>query len=92
MPNMPAMVETYPGFTAFSWLGFMGPAGLPPEIVSKWSTEVSKIANTPEVKERLAQLGIDAVGGTSQQFADFAQAEITKWTKVVGDAKIPKEN
>jgi tripartite-type tricarboxylate transporter receptor subunit TctC len=92
MPNMPTMVETYPGFTAFSWLGFMGPAGLPPEIVSKWSTEVSKIANTPEVKERLAQLGIDAVGGTSQQFADFAQAEITKWTKVVGDAKIPKEN
>ena len=92
MPNMPAMVEKYSGFTAFSWLGFMGPAGLPPEIVLKWSTEVSKIANTPEVKERLAQLGIEAVGGTSQQFADFAQAEINKWTKVVGEAKIPKEN
>ena len=40
----------------------------------------------------LAQLGIEAVGGTSQQFADFAQAEINKWTKVVGEAKIPKEN
>ena len=92
MPNMPAMIEKYPGFTAFSWLGFMGPAGLPQEIVLKWSTEVSKIANLPEVKERLAQLGVDAVGGSSQQFADFAQAEITKWTKVVNEAKIPKEN
>jgi tripartite-type tricarboxylate transporter receptor subunit TctC len=92
MPELPAMTERYPGFTAFSWLGFMGPAGLPEEIVLKWSGEVSRIAQMPEVKERLAQLGVESVGGSSKQFADFAQAEITKWIKVVGEAKIPKEN
>ena len=90
-PTVPTMSETFPGFTAFSWLGFMGPAGLPDEIVSKWVNEVSRIAKMSEVKDRLAQLGVDAVGGSSEQFANFAATEIAKWKKVVSEAKIEIE-
>ncbi|MFA7669905.1 MAG: tripartite tricarboxylate transporter substrate binding protein [Burkholderiaceae bacterium] len=90
MPNLPTVGETFPGFTAFSWMGFMGPAGMSPEIVEKWSTEVRRIASLPDVKERLAAAGVEAGGTTPAEFLDFVQGEISKWNKVVADANIAK--
>jgi len=90
MPDLPTVGETFPGFTAFSWMGFMGPAGMSPEIVEKWSTEVRRIASLPDVKERLAAAGVEAGGTTPAEFLDFVQGEISKWNKVVADANIAK--
>ena len=90
MPDLPTLAEMFPGFTAFSWLGFMGPAGMPPEIVEKWSAEVQRIAALPDVKERLGAAGVEAGGTTPDEFVNFVRAEIAKWTKVVADGNIPK--
>ena len=90
MPQLPTIAETFPGFTAFSWMGFMGPAGVPPEIVQKWSAEITRIAAMPDVKEKLGNLGAEPVGGSAEQFEAFAKAELVKWNKVVTDAKIEK--
>lgn len=90
MPELPTIGETFPGFTAFSWLGFMGPANMPPEIVDKWSQEIRRIADLPDVKERLAAAGTEAAGTTPAEFVSFVESEITKWKKVVADGKIPQ--
>lgn len=90
MPGLPTVGETFPGFTAFSWMGFMGPANMPPQLVTKWSEEITRIAKMPDVKERLATSGVEANGSTPDQFTKFVNAEIAKWKKVVADANIPK--
>ena len=90
MPALPTVAETFPGFSAFSWLGFMGPAGMPPAVIAKWSTEIIRIAKLPDVKARLLSSGVEAHGTTPERFAAFVQEEIVKWQKVATDAKIPK--
>ena len=50
-----------------------------------------KISYIPDVKDRLDRLGVDAAGGTSQQFAAFIAAEVRKWGKVIAEAGIPRE-
>lgn len=90
MPALPTIGETFAGFTAFSWVGFMGPANLPPEVVEKWSREIQRIAAMPEVKEKLAAAGVEAGGSTPAEFKRFVEGEISKWTRVVSDSKIAK--
>jgi tripartite-type tricarboxylate transporter receptor subunit TctC len=90
MPQLPTIGESFPGFTAFSWMGFMGPANMPADIVAKWSKEVQRIAALPDVKEKLAASGVEAGGSTPEEFVQFVTAEINKWTKVVSEGKIPK--
>lgn len=90
MPNLPTMSETFPGFSTAGWIGFVGPANMPPDIVAKWADEISRIAKMPDVKERLIERGVVAVGGTSAQFTKIATEDVAKWQKVVDDAKIPK--
>jgi tripartite-type tricarboxylate transporter receptor subunit TctC len=90
MPNLPSVAETYPDFAVGGWMGFIGPAGMPPALVAKWQDEVARIAKLPEVRERLSATGVVAVGGTSAQFTKIATDDIARWQKVVEEANIPK--
>ncbi len=89
MPNLPSVAETFPDFAVGGWMGFMGPANMPPQLVAKWADEVARIAKLPDVRERLAASGVVAVGGTPAQFTKIAADDIARWQKVVDDAKIP---
>lgn len=89
-PQLPTIDETYPGFTAFSWMGFIGPANMPTNIVTMWSDEIQKISQMPDVKEKLAAAGVEASGSTPAEFVSSVEAEISKWNKVVNSSNIPK--
>jgi tripartite-type tricarboxylate transporter receptor subunit TctC len=60
-------------------------------IVNKLHAEVARALALPEVQQRLATMGADAVGNTPQQFAAFIRAEIPKWARVVKEANIKVE-
>ncbi len=84
LPNVPTIGESgVAGFEASSWFGVLAPAGTPKEIIDKLSQTVAKALQTPEMKDRLAGQGADAVGNTPEQFAAHIKAEIDKWAKVV---------
>ena len=68
--------------------GVLVPAGTPKEIIDTLHREIVKIVALPDVKERLAGLGFDAVANRPDEFAAQIRAEIVKWGKVVKDAKI----
>jgi tripartite-type tricarboxylate transporter receptor subunit TctC len=90
MPDLPAVAETFPEFSVGGWMGFMGPANLPPQITAKWAEEVARIAKMPDVQERLRATGVVPVGGTPAQFTRIASDDVAKWQKVVEEARIPK--
>jgi tripartite-type tricarboxylate transporter receptor subunit TctC len=86
-PDIPAIAEAgVPGYEASSWFGVLAPAGTPKEIVNKLSSEIAKILQTPEIKERLLSQGAEPVGNTPDQFAAFIKAETAKWAKVVKES------
>jgi tripartite-type tricarboxylate transporter receptor subunit TctC len=80
-----------PNYEVDVWFGIVGPAGMPPEVVTKLNTEMNAILQMPDVKQRFADQGVTAVGGPPQLFADHIKAEIAKWAGVVRDAKIPQQ-
>lgn len=87
LPDVPTMSESgLPGFEVTSWNGVLVPAGTPKEIITQLHSEIVKVLQMPDVKERLSSLGADPVGNTPEQFATFIQAEIKKWAKVIKDS------
>jgi tripartite-type tricarboxylate transporter receptor subunit TctC len=89
LPDLPTLAEAgVPGYEATSWYGFLGPAGLPPDIVAKLNRELIKIVQNPAMKEKFASLGIEPVTGTPDEFGAYIRSEMAKWRAVVTAADI----
>jgi len=87
VPDIPTVAESgFPEFEASSWFGLLGPAELPRDIVVKLQSEVARILNVPEIRDKLIQLGADPVASTPEEFAAYMRAETVKWAKVVKDS------
>jgi len=83
-PELPTMAEAgIPGFDISTWYGLLAPAGTPKEVIAKWNAEVTRILNTPDVRERLAAQGAEAAPTTPEQFAAFIAREIPKYARIV---------
>ena len=86
-PDIPTIAESgLPGFDAVSWFALFAPANTPKPIIDKLQTEVRKILKTPDIRKRLADNGLDPVGGTPEELAAYQKSEIGKWAKVVKDS------
>ena len=83
-PEVPTLAESgLPGFEVGSWQGVFAPSGTPPDIVKRLNTEIVKILNLPDVKEKLTGLGAEPVGNTSEEFSAMVKSEVVKWAEVV---------
>jgi tripartite-type tricarboxylate transporter receptor subunit TctC len=91
LPDVPAIAEVVPGFESNTWFGLYGPKGLPQDIVAKINAGVNQALQDADVKDRLAKLGIEPVGGTAQAFAKMVEADRAKWKKIIVDRKITIE-
>ncbi|MDT6960249.1 tripartite tricarboxylate transporter substrate binding protein [Cupriavidus sp. SZY C1] len=88
-PELPTASESgLPGFESDTWFGIYGPKGLPPEIVSRLNTEFNKAIQSQDVRDRLAKLGAEPVGGTPAQFAAMVRKDSARWGKLIKDRKI----
>ncbi len=91
-PEYPTLNESgVADFNGNSWLGLVGRAGTPNDILARISTEVTRGINTPEVKQRLLSQGVEPVGGTPAQFASFLETETKRYAAAVKAAGIKSE-
>jgi len=89
MPDLPTVAESgFPGFEAISWFALFAPAGTPAPVLSKVRQESLKVLAQPGMRERFAQLGLDAVGTSPEKLAAIVRSDIDKWAKVIRDAGI----
>jgi tripartite-type tricarboxylate transporter receptor subunit TctC len=87
LPEVPTVNEQgFSGFDDLTWIGFFAPAGMSQDLVNRLNGEISKALSTPEVQERLAQLGLEWKTNTSGEFAAFLRQEVAKWTQAVKDS------
>jgi tripartite-type tricarboxylate transporter receptor subunit TctC len=86
LPGVPAMSEFLPGFEAVGWYGVAAPKNTPAEVVALLNKKINEALRDPEIKKRLAELGVGPGGGSAGDFAAFIAAETEKWGKVVSFA------
>jgi tripartite-type tricarboxylate transporter receptor subunit TctC len=72
-----------PGFDFAPTIGFTGPAGMAPALAAKISADVAEVLRDPAMKERLHVLGIDAVGGSPQEYSSQVIADRARFEKAV---------
>ena len=88
-PSIPTVAESgYPGFELTLWNGVMVPSSTPAAIVQRLEKEIKDAVQSPEVKEKLAGLGVEPIGTTSSAFKDFQTREIVQWGQAAKAAKV----
>jgi tripartite-type tricarboxylate transporter receptor subunit TctC len=92
LPDVPTVAESgVPGYEASAWNGIAAPAKTPRAIVERLNKEINAALASPEVRQRLQGLGVEAQGSTPEQFREFLVAEIAKWRDVIERAKIERQ-
>jgi tripartite-type tricarboxylate transporter receptor subunit TctC len=91
LPDLPTIGETVKGYEVVTWYSFVAPAGTPKAIVDKLNREISAIIETPAVREKLREQGLEADAMKPDELARHYQAETAKWAKVIRDSKIQPE-
>jgi tripartite-type tricarboxylate transporter receptor subunit TctC len=92
LPNVPTMVESgWPTVVATAWNGIVAPAGTPRAIVDQLNAAIGRALQAPDITERFAAIGMEAVGGTPDEFGAFLKAETAKWARVIKAANIKVE-
>jgi tripartite-type tricarboxylate transporter receptor subunit TctC len=87
-PDLPTVAEQgLKDFDVVTWFGVVAPAGTPPVIVDRYNGAIHKILSMPDVRGKLAAVGVDTVTHTSPaQFAGFIKSEIAKWRVIVNES------
>jgi len=88
-PELPTIAESgYPGFEVTIWHGLLAPARTPAAIVRKLHLETVKALALPDLRAKLADLGLEGIGNSPDEFAASIKSEIPKWAKVIKESGI----
>lgn len=92
LPDVPTMAESgLNGYEIVSWQAIFAPAGTPRPIVDKLSTEIGKIIRQPDVRARLASMGVEPSGAGPTELGNFQKSEVAKWANLIKVANIHLE-
>jgi tripartite-type tricarboxylate transporter receptor subunit TctC len=88
LADQPTCNSSVPGLVIVNWWGVLFPAGVSRAIVDKFHADMVKVMQDAVVKQKFADLGVEAVSSTPAQFGTFIKAEMDKYTKLIRDANI----
>ena len=92
VPDLPTIEDAgYGELDGDAWVGVLVPSGTPKDVVALLHREVVRIIALPEMKERLAAIGLEAVGDSPEEFSAQMRVEMDKWAKVIKAARIKAE-
>ncbi len=90
VPDVPTMAESgLPGYEFVIWFGMFAPAATPKFIITRLNQEVVKALATPDMREKLAQTGVDAESSTPEQMGQLLRSDVAKWAKIIKATNIP---
>ena len=91
-PELPTLIEAgVPDMEVPVWTAFFAPAKTPPAIIARLQKEVARVVQTAEVRERFGQMGLDPVGGSSEDLGRRVVRDIEKWSAVAKAANIKND-
>jgi tripartite-type tricarboxylate transporter receptor subunit TctC len=90
LPDVPAIAETVPGYSADVYYGLTAPKGAPAEIIAKLNGALNDILKDPKLLARIKELGAEPMPMSPEEFGKLVQSETDKWAKVVKSTGIPQ--
>jgi tripartite-type tricarboxylate transporter receptor subunit TctC len=92
LPDTPTLIEAgVPDFLSATWMSFAAPAGMPPDIVEQWHNALVKIVRMPDVKSKLADLGLETWASTPEEMHQLMLDEMKRWNDVIRMAGVEKQ-
>jgi tripartite-type tricarboxylate transporter receptor subunit TctC len=92
LPRVPTVAEAaVPGFAAALWGGVLAPVRMPKALVARINADIRQVMNQPDVKEKMARMGVEVVAGSPEEFDKFIRAEYAKWSGVARQAGVKAE-
>ena len=92
-PDLPTISEAaLPGYDTGVWFGILGPAGMPKAIIDKISNAANSALKDPDVLKQLTAQGLDARGGSPEEFAIFIKNETERWARVIHQMDAARES
>ena len=89
MPDVPTLAESgVAGYEVTAWFGFIAPAGVPKDVITRLNAEIAAALAAPEVQTKLAGLGAELKASTPEEFGSVIDSEIDKWARVIRAADI----
>jgi tripartite-type tricarboxylate transporter receptor subunit TctC len=89
LPEVPTFDESgLPGFELTNWFGLVAPAGTPEDVLEKIHTDVVRVLEMPEIREKFVTMGAGAVGNTRAEFGARMNADSEKWARLIKEAHI----
>jgi tripartite-type tricarboxylate transporter receptor subunit TctC len=90
VPDVPTVAESgLPGYEFEIWFGLFAPSGTPKAIITRLNQEIVKALAMPDMREKLAQTGVDAESSTPAQLGQLLRSDVAKWAKIIKAAGIP---
>ena len=91
-PDLPTIAEAgLPGYAAGLWFGILGPGGLPKPVIDKLSEATNAALKDPTVLQGLQSQGLNAAGGSPEDFARFIKSETERWARVINSMDAAKK-
>ncbi|MGD9834642.1 MAG: Bug family tripartite tricarboxylate transporter substrate binding protein [Piscinibacter sp.] len=89
LPDVPTLEEAgLKGFDIGTWFGVLAPAGTPKEVVTRLNTEMVKVIQSPEFRQRMAEIGAEPIGNSADEMARQVREQTEKFARLVRDAKV----
>jgi tripartite-type tricarboxylate transporter receptor subunit TctC len=89
LPDVPTLEEAgLKGFNIGTWFGVLAPAATPKDVLTRLNTEMVKVIQSPDFRKRMAEIGAEPIGNSSEQMAVQIKSETEKFAKLVKDAKV----
>jgi len=89
LPDVPTIAETVPDYESGGWFALIGPRGLPDEIIDKLNGALNQVLQTPDYRQRLADMGYDILAGSPADLSERMASEYKKWGEVVDKLPCP---
>src|SRR5579871_2098841 len=91
LPDVPPIGDFLPGYEAIGWYGLAAPSKTPPEVLERLNAAVNATVAEPEIKAKLANLGVEPMAMSAAEFTRFIAGDVDKWAKVIRYAAIKPE-
>jgi tripartite-type tricarboxylate transporter receptor subunit TctC len=91
LPDVPTIAETLTGFESAAWFAIVAPPRAPQDIVEKINSDVNEALREADIRDRLAQLSAEPIGGTVAATAAYMRAETDRWRNVIKAANVRLE-
>jgi tripartite-type tricarboxylate transporter receptor subunit TctC len=88
LPDVPTVGQFVPGYEASGWFGVGAPAGTSREIIERLNAEINAGVADPQIRTRLADLGVSVFSGSPADFGKHIATDTEKWAKVIREANI----